>query len=61
MNNKTRLTIKHPKAFSGILDLALARATREPAIASKMALYAQELAESIGAIEIVEIKDIKQA
>ena len=61
MNNKTRLTIKHPKAFSGILDLALARAKKNPATAVKMAMWASKLAESIGAIEIVEIKDIKQA
>ena len=48
----TRITIRNAKAWLGILDIAVSRAKREPHNAKKVALYAQGLAESIGAIEI---------
>ena len=54
MTIKTRVSIINPKALNGILELTLARAIKQPEQAGKLAMYAQELAESIGAIVIIE-------
>ena len=50
----TRLTIRNAEAWLTVLDIAVARARREPHNADKVALFAQGLAESIGAIEVRE-------
>lgn len=54
MNNKTVIKVRNPDALNGILDLALAGAKKNPQLASKYIKYAQDMAESIGAIEIIE-------